>query len=454
MKRLILVNPVGRRSGFILSRISRFPPLSLAYAAAVTPDGWDIKILDENFGPADLEDADLVGITAFTSTVGRAYEIAAEYRKRGTPVVMGGIHASMLPDEVLRYADAVVTGEIEGIWGRVIEDFEHGRMKGIYKGPLVDLENYDILPRRDLLHPDYLWQSVQTSRGCPFECSFCCVSRYLGKAYRQRTAESVLRELEGISGRHIFFLDDNLIGYSPKSRDRALAIFQGMIDRGMDKRWWMQASINVADDEQVLSKAARSGCTHVFIGFETTDAAALRDMRKGINLKTGVENYREVIRRLHSHGIGVLGAFIIGNDGENAEYYRELADFIVSAGVDIVQISILTPLPGTSLMDRMEQENRLIFNEFPKDWEKFRFSYLTHTLEKTPPNAVYAGNNHIKRRIYSLPTYPVRMARSLLTIKKPFTAGIIWEMNQAMRRSWKNSHYYSPKNESRSEAGT
>jgi radical SAM superfamily enzyme YgiQ (UPF0313 family) len=426
----------------MLSRISRFPPLSLAYVAAVTPDTWDIKIADENFGPCSYEEADLVGITAFTSNVGRAYEIAAEYRRRGVPVVMGGIHASMLPDEALMHVDAVVAGEVEGIWAKVLEDFEAGKMAGVYRGPQVDLEHYDILPRRDLLHPDYLWQPVQTSRGCPFDCTFCSVSRYLGRRYRQRTAASVLRELETLKGGYVLFLDDNLTGYSEESRLRALAIFEGMISRGMKKKWWMQASINVADDDIVLKRASESGCTHVFIGFETTEKDCLKNMHKGINLKTGVENYDEVARRLHRNGIGVMGAFIIGNDNETPEYYRDLADFIIRAGIDIVQISILTPLPGTDLMDKVMKEGRLLYNDFPADWEKFRFSYLTHRPEGTDEERVYTGNNYIKKRIYSFPVYPYRMLRSLFSLKRPVGVYVVYKLNQALRRSWKNSHYH------------
>lgn len=439
MKRLVLINPVGRRSGYMLSRFSRFPPLGLAYVAAVTPPGWDIKILDENFGPAALEDADLVGITAFTSSIGRAYQIAAEYRGRGIPVVMGGIHASMMPDEALEYADAVVAGEVEEIWAKVLDDFAAGRMRGVYIGPVVDLEKSEIVPRRDLLHPDYLWNSIQTSRGCPFECSFCSVSRYLGRAYRQRPAEFVLRELETIKNEHIFFLDDNLIGYSDASRRRALEIFEGM--RGMKKMWWMQASINVADDQTVLKSASRAGCAYVFIGFETTHIESLREMHKGINIKTGVENYGTVVSRLHRHGIAVLGAFIIGNDNESPEYYKELADFILKAGVDIVQISILTPLPGTALMEKVQKENRLVFHDFPYDWAKFRFSYLTHRPLGLDEAEVYTGNNSVKKRLYSFPFYPYRILRSFLSLRNMRSAYIVWKLNNAMKRSWKNSHY-------------
>jgi radical SAM superfamily enzyme YgiQ (UPF0313 family) len=426
----------------MLSRISCFPPLGLAYVAAVTPEDWDIRILDENFDDWNHEEADLVGITAFTSNVGRAYEIADSYRARGIPVVMGGIHASMLPEEALGHVDAVVSGEVEGIWATVLEDFQTGRMSGLYRGPQVDLETSDILPRRDLLHPGYFWQPVQTSRGCPFDCSFCSVSRYLGRQYRQRTAGSVLRELETIQGKHVLFLDDNLIGYSESARIRALAIFNGMISRKMDKKWWMQASINIADDALVLQRAARSGCTHVFIGFETTEEGSLEEMHKGVNLKTGVSNYGQVVKRLHDAGIGVMGAFIIGNDHETDAYYRNLAAFIIRAGIDIVQISILTPLPGTALMDKVIAEGRLLYNNFPADWEKFRFSYLTHQPEGLSVDSVYAGNNYIKKRIYSFPVYQFRLLRSIIRLRRPVGAYLVYKLNQALKRSWLKSHYH------------
>ena len=158
----------------------------------MTPSHWEIGIIDENVEEFRFEEADLVGITGFTSSINRAYAIAQMYRQKNIKVVMGGIHSSMLPDEALQYADTVVTGEVEGIWEQVIEDFEDNRLLPRYDGPRIDLSQTQIIPRHDLLHPNYFWNSVQTSRGCPFNCNFCSVSRYLGKEYRQRKAEDVL----------------------------------------------------------------------------------------------------------------------------------------------------------------------------------------------------------------------------------------------------------------------
>lgn len=442
MKKLLLINPVGRRSGYLLSRFSTFPPLALAYVAAVTPSGWDVKILDENFVEFRFEGADLVGITAFTSNVTRAYEIARTYRRQKIPVIMGGIHASMLPDEALRYADSVIVGEAEGIWKQVIEDFENNALSPKYQGPRVDMHEFTVRPRRDLLHPNYIWETVQTSRGCPFNCDFCSVSQYLGRHFRQRAPHAVLDELKEIQGEYVAFLDDNLIGYSPQSKERAAALFKGMIEKGLSKKWWMQTSLNAAEDEHLVALAAKSGCRFVFIGFETLSRESLREMKKGVNLRIGVENYKKVVDTFHKHGIGVFGAFIIGNDYESADYYRELAGFLLRSGIDNVQISILTPLPGTQLMERLKRERRLLYDNFPEDWDKYRFSYMVHKPLGVDTDTVYVGDNFIKKHLYDFPNYPYRILRSLFKLQNIGSFYASYKFNKALKKSWKNSHYY------------
>jgi radical SAM superfamily enzyme YgiQ (UPF0313 family) len=442
MKKLLLINPVGQRSGSLLSKFSTFQPLSLAYIAAVTPSHWDIKIIDENIDEFKFEEADLVGITAFTSNINRAYEITQMYHEKKIKVIMGGIHISMLPDEALQYADSVVLGEVEGVWKQVIEDFENNHLLQKYNGPQIDLSQTKIIPRHDLLDPSYFWNSVQTSRGCPFNCNFCSVSRYLGKEYRQRKAEDVLTELGQIKGKFITFIDDNLVGYSKESRKRAIELFEGMIALDLKKKWWMQCSMNAADDEHVIKLAARAGCMYVFIGFETLNKNTLEEMKKGINLKIGVENYKRVVDKFHKYGIGVLGSFVIGNDHESPEYYKVLGDFLVAAGIDIVQINILTPLPGTDLMEQMKKEGRLIYQDLPKYWYKYRFSYVVHQIRGVEENVVYAGNNYIKNKIYSFPSYQYRLLNSIHHIRNLTNIYAIYKLNQSMKKGWQATHYY------------
>lgn len=442
MNKLLLINPVGRRSGLLLSKFSTFSPLGLAYVAALTPSSWEVKIADENHNEFEFEEADLVGITAFSSNINRAYEIAKIYKEKGNKVVIGGIHASMLPEEALRYADAVLVGEAEGIWGRVINDFENNCLSSVYKGPQVDLNKLTITPRRDLLDPKYFWQSVQTSRGCPHNCYFCSVSKYLGKEYRQRSAKHVLDELEQIRGRYIVFVDDNLVGYSKENMTRTAELFKGLIERDMRKTWWMQASINSADDEHIVALAAQAGCAFVFIGFESISMQTLKTMTKGVNLKVRVENYKKVVETFHKHGIGVLGAFVIGNDFESPAYYKELAKFLVDSNIDIVQITTLTPLPGTVLMEQLEKEGRLIYKAFPQDWDKYRFSYVVHRPNGIEIDEVYNGHNYIKDRIYSFPTYQYRIMKSLYNLKNVPSSYAVYKFNQALKKGWQNSHYY------------
>ena len=443
MKKLLLVNPVGRKSGYLMSKFSTFSPLGLAYVAAVTPKNWSVTIADENFKTFEYEPADLVAITAFTSNINRAYDIAALYKKKGVKVIMGGIHASMIPEEVMEYADSVVVGEVEGIWNQVISDFEQNKLSRKYIGPRIDLENYKIIPRRELLSPEYKWQSIQTSRGCPFNCYFCSVSKYLGKEYRYRRARDVLKELQEIESSYIAFVDDNLIGYSPESINRSKRLFKGMIRQKLDKRWWMQTSINAADDEEVIQLAAKAGCMFVFIGFEAVSLESLKEMRKGINIRTGVDNYKHVVDIFHKYGIGVFGAFIIGNDHETIEYYKELADFLVHSGIDMFQISILTPLPGTEFMDQMIKENRLIYKEFPKDWDKYRFSYMVHNPDNVEVEMVYQADNYIKNRIYSFPAYYTRLLKALCSPSRFKSFFAVYKLNQALRKSWQNAHFYN-----------
>ena len=442
MKKLLLINPVNRRSGLLLSRFSTFSPLGLAYVAAVTPSNWDVKIADENFDAFQFEEADLVGITAFTSSITRAYEIARMYRKRNIKVVIGGIHASMMPDEAQQFADAVVVGEVEGIWQKLLADFENNRLERLYIGPRINYEHSKILPRRELLHPNYFWHSIQTSRGCPFNCHFCSVSRYLGNEFRQRSARDVLNELADIKGQFLAFVDDNLIGYSPRSKKRAQALFSGMIEGGLNRKWWMQTSINAVNDEHVIELAARAGCIFAFIGFETISNESLRDMKKGINIKIGVQNYKKVVNVFHKYGIAVYGAFIIGNDHESTAYYKQLARFLVQSGIDIIQITLLTPLPGTELISDLQKEGRLLFADYPKDWDKYRFSYMVHQPQDVQPRTIYIGNNYIKKNIYSFPNYPYRLVRSLMNLKNMTNFYATYKFNKALKKGWKNSHYY------------
>ncbi len=419
--RLVLINPVNpARVGLTVNRSSRFPPIGLGIVAAVTPSSWEVKLLDENWEPFSYQDADLVGITAFTASANRAYEIASIYRQRGVPVVIGGIHASIRPEEALQYVDAVVIGEAEAVWPHVISDVEAGHLQKIYKGGWTDLSGAPN-PRRDLFHPRYMFASVQTSRGCPMDCEFCSVTAFNGKRYRRRPPGEVLAELETIPEKRIFFVDDNIIGYGEESREQALAIFKGMAERKLNKWWFCQASVNFGDDEEVLYWASRAGCRMVFLGLEAEDEGALEEIHKQLNIKRGVDYYSQAFRRINKAGIAVLGAFIFGMDGDTADKLQQRADFMIRSQIDVMQTTFLTPLAGTRVFDRYYKENRLLYTDFPIDWDHYDMTEVIHRPGSMEPEQLSRKMIEIHRQIYAWPVL-FRKAVSTFRNTRSFTS--------------------------------
>ena len=372
-KKLLLINPLStNRQGLILHSHVIYPPIGLGIIATLTPEDWDVEILDENFERFAYREADLVGITALTSSVTRAYELADIYREKGIPTVLGGIHASMMNEESMQFFDAVVKGEAESVWKQLIEDFEKGKLQKIYKGKLLPFENA-VSPARHLFHEKYQFASIQTTRGCPMMCDFCSVHTFNGNKYRERPVEEVLDELETITHNKIYFVDDNLIGYGKKSERRAIALFKGMLERGIKKQWFCSASLNFADNEEVLELAARSGCVMVLLGIESERIEQLEETNKMLNIKIGIDHYDEVFEKIHKYGISVLGAFIYGLESDTPETMASRTEYINNAPIDAVQATILTPLPGTELFNRMASAKKIVFNNYPEDWQLYDF---------------------------------------------------------------------------------
>ena len=264
--RLLLINPSNplvTLANVRESRWNRFrvwKPLGLMLLAGLTPRDWEIAIVDENLDVPDytsMPRPDLVGITAFTSQAPRAYELARAFRASGVPVVIGGIHATMCPDEAGRFADAVVKGEAERIWPEVLADVRAGTLRQVYAGPRAAMDG--IPPaRHDLVGPGYFFGSIQTTRGCPLNCSFCSVSAFNGNRYRHRPIDEVVREFRAIREKYVLVVDDNLIGTRTEQLARAKDLFRAMIRARLRKRWIGQVTVNMADDEELLKLAARS----------------------------------------------------------------------------------------------------------------------------------------------------------------------------------------------------
>jgi len=400
--KLMLINPMNLlfKEDIAFNQYTVYEPLGLEIVAAYTPEHWDIEILDENFSQVSFKNVDLVGLTSFTSNAHRAYEIATIFRDKGITTVMGGIHASMLPEEALQYVDTVAIGEAESVWEQLISDFESDNLKKKYKGELPDMKSHR-LPRRDLVKADYIYASVQTSRGCPMDCAFCSVSAFNGKKYRLRPVDEILEELESIQSQRIFFVDDNILGYTKETREHAMDLFRGMIKNGLKKDWYSQASMNFAENAELVKLAAQSGCRMILLGIETEKTEDLHEMNKGLNLKIGVRNYRSVFRRMHRQGICILGSFIFGMENDTVEDLYRREKYITRCGVDAFQTTILTPLPGTRVFEKMVQENRLIKNDFPSDWKHYQFYELVMKPKLISPNEFLLAMARIWKRMYS-----------------------------------------------------
>lgn len=411
-RKLLLINPALTQAGrrpLGVAGLATMEPLGLAYVAALTPPGWDIRIADEVVEalPRDFQ-PDLVGLTSLTPTAPRAYEIASHFRARGVPVVMGGMHATLCADEAARHADAVLSGEAEGAWPQLIADFENGTLRERYDGGTSEMTNLP-LPRRDLYRRRYRVALISASRGCHYRCEFCALWKFEAGRFRARPIEDVLAELPHVPRAPVMlFTDDNMMA----DRDHALALFRAMAQRGLQRRHAVQASLDIADDDEMLAALKASGCFVVLIGLESVSEATLRTMRKGVNLRVGVEHYRDKIARLHARGLMIAATFILGNDGDGPDIFQRTADFVLDAGVDLAHLGLLIPTPGTDVFDRLAREGRMLLADLPADYALLDLNRAMFVPQAMSPGEAEAGLAAATRAIARWPVALRRAART------------------------------------------
>ncbi len=424
--RLHLINPSNPLVSMVKLKESRWnryrvwKPLSLMVLAGLTPPEWEISIVDENLGAPDypaMPRPDVVGITAFTSQANRAYEVAAYFRRLGVPVVMGGIHATMCVDEVLGRVDSVVTGEAESIWRQVLEDVRHGSLKRRYDAGLAEIRDVPFA-RHDLLDRGYAFGAIQTTRGCPLNCSFCSVTAFNGAHYRQRPIPDVVREFQSVREKLVLVVDDNLIGTRPEHIARAKDLFRAMARAKLRKEWVAQATINFADDEELLVLAARAGCRGVFIGFESPAPEGLRELGKKFNLLKG-RDFRSSIQRIQRHNMLVVGSFIIGLDIDEPGIGKRIAEVASQYGVDNLNVLFLTPLPGTRLWDQMKSEGRITLDVFPEDWNYYTLTFPVARYKHFSLGGIIQEMISCNRNFYSLPRILRRVGKNVWQRRKP-----------------------------------
>ena len=442
MPLLLLINPSNKHKGLGNLRSTAWPPLNLPYIAALTPSHYDIEVIDENIEPFTFKKADIVGITAYTSSVTRGYEIARMYREKGITTIMGGIHASMVPDEALNYCDAVVIGEAEGVWAKVLEDFEAGNLQQRYQGNWSDLKNLPI-PRRDVLRTDYYkWGSIQTSRGCPMNCSFCSVTAFNGRRFRRRSLDAVIEELAQIPQKNVMLTDDNIIGHSEEDKSWAKTFFTRIREKGIKKYFFAQGSIQFGEDQDLIELAAKGGLKVLFIGIESINPESLKSYKKALNLKRLLnDEYHEHITRIRKGGIAVLGAFLLGNDDDAISSFESTLEFIKLSHIDIVQITKPTPLPGTQFWEQLSSEGRILKTNFPQDWNDYRLTKMVYKPAKMSIEDVYEGFTYVKKTYFSRSETVKRTLSTLLTTKNIATTIMAYKFNQSYRKAFMESEH-------------
>ncbi|MCP3676569.1 MAG: B12-binding domain-containing radical SAM protein [Deltaproteobacteria bacterium] len=393
--KLLLVLPENRRSllgGVSKSGKAGLARLGLTTLAALTPDEWEVEIHDARVSPVDYTaSVDLVGITGLTLEIPSAYEIADNFRVRGVTVIMGGVHVSALPDEALDHADAVVIGEAELVWAGLLEDFKGGRLKKRYKSELCEMKEM-VVPRRDLLDRGMYgsgFNTMQATRGCPFDCNYCAVTAFFGKEFRVRPTGEVIEEIKGFDTREFFFMDDNIVG-----RPRyAVELFKKLIP--LKVAWGSQASITMAKNRELLDLYARSGGKYAFIGFESLSQKNLEKMKKGWN---SAENYGEAIKKIHRAGINIVASFVFGLDEDDTSVFQNTYDFIMENGITAAQYHILTPLPGTVTFREMESEGRIT----ERDWSRYHMGEVVFRPKGMTAEELLNGYHWIFRKTYSV----------------------------------------------------
>lgn len=368
--RLTIIHPaIGHRIGERYIRSWQMEPLPAAAIAGLTPKDVDIRFYDDRMEkiPYD-EPTDAVAISLETYTAKRVYQIASEYRKRNIPVIVGGFHASLVPDEAERFAESVIVGEAEAIWPTVIDDLRHGTLKKRYQGferPLLE----QISPDRTIFRGKrYLPIGlVETGRGCRFPCEFCAIQAFFDRTHRTRPVDHILAELQSLkkSRKVFFFVDDNFAG----NIKAAKPLMEAMAP--LNVRWITQMSINAAHDEEFLELLSRSGCKGVLIGFESLDRETLRSMKKNFNAMRG--GYEVALRNLRRYNIRVYGTFVFGYENDTPETFDNTVEFAIEQRLYIAAFNHLTPFPGTALYSRLQKENRLRFDAWWLD-DAYRYN--------------------------------------------------------------------------------
>lgn len=383
--KLTLIKPnIGRMEHSLYIDEGRMEPLQLGVLAALTPPEVEVALYDDRVEtiPYD-EPTDLVAITVETYTARRAYEISAEYRRRGVPVIMGGMHPTLIPEEVKPQADSIFIGDAEFQWKQVIADFRRGHMRPVYEAP-VGTPQPGTLTRRDIFKgKGYLPITLlQFSRGCRFACNFCAVSTYFDKTQYCRDPREVVQEIEAAEKQVLFFVDDNILS----NFEAAKALFRALIP--LKVHWVSQGSIDMTQDLELMELMVKSGCLGLVVGFESLSPNSLRWMKKSPNFVGGFKNYEPQLKIIRDYGLQLWAAFTLGHDYDTPESIEQTLAFAWENKFTFAAFNILVPYPNTPLYHKLEAEGRLLYDG--KWWlhPEYRFNYAAFQPKNMSPEAL------------------------------------------------------------------
>ncbi len=381
------------------------PPLQLPTIAALTPPHVEVGIVDDRFERIDYdEQVDLVGITCMTETAGRAYDIADEFRRRGVPVILGGLHPTLVPDEALQHADSVFCGEVYGVWESVIHDYERGQPKRVYRNlQPPDLSNippprFDLLPR----HRRYflMGRLINATRGCYQRCTFCSTKEFWAGTMRFRPVQDVVDEIRSSGKKFQIFVDDDIGGNKTYARE----LFQAL--KPLQILWASQTRINLCLDQSLIELAGESGCFALFTGLESISPETLKEMQKWQNLG---KQYEEAIENCHRSGICLEGGIVFGFDSDDRAIFQRTLEFILESKIDSVNINILHPIPGTPVFQQLEQEGRILTH----DWNAWAaHDRCLFRPKQMSVDDVEAGAAWVLKEAYRWPRIIRRVVRS------------------------------------------
>ncbi len=418
--RIVLLCPRGplyRHRGGVWNKTMRYAPLTLTTLASLVPPeiSADVRIIDEGVDEInpDVIDADLVGITAITGTAPRAYEISAQFRARNIPVVLGGVHPTLVPQEAIHHADAIVVGYAEESWPQLLRDFISGKMRRRYdQNPNLSLANLPF-PKRELYDKRLInvAHTLEATRGCIYQCEFCVVPSAWGKPLQKPVAD-VVADIRQMHARRVIFLDLNLISDVAYAKELFAALIPLKI------QWGGLTTTTIAWDDELLDLAARSGCRGLLIGFESLSQAALVEVKKAFNMR---RDYYEVVRKIHDRRIALMGCFVFGLDQDTDKTFDETVDFVLSSHMDLPRYAIAVPFPGTPFFKRLKAENRIA----TENWSLYDGQHVVFQPKNMTADELLRNTRRAWKRTYSYASIWKRLAgsRTQLPIAIPANFG-------------------------------